>query len=919
MNIRKNIYTLTDDQLDDLKEGLDGIKTNGAYDQFIVRHHHAMMTATMMAGESGGANVRNVAHRGPAFLPWHRYFCRELELALQTIRPNVTLPYWDWAADAANPAAAPLWNTNPAQPIYVGGDGTGPGGVVNTGPFASWTALVEDPAGNLVPRTGGLIRDLGGYTSGDPDFPSADQVDDAVQNMTVYDTSPWRTASTGSFRNRLEGWVQSPGESGSQLHNRVHLWVGGDMGPGTSPNDPVFFLHHSNVDRLWAQWQHAHPASGYLPASGGPPGHNETDLMQHLTTPAATPAGSLDYRRTMGFIYDTDPPLVELPSSTVNFQDVPTLETTWRAAVFHVRAGSTIHLQIVAGSGPSAPYTTTALGTSVTHVPPVDNAPYDKVRVWFAFTGATVPGPAPDGAVQVRCVETDEIFNVTLKANTGPRPTTGVVFSLDKSGSMNAPAGTGGTRMQLLHEAAARCIELIRDGSGAGMVSFDHDAYPGKPLQAFQPATTHRADVLAAVNALSAGGATSIGDGVELARSTLNAGAAGFDGRALVVMTDGLENQPKSLSAVAGSIDSRTFAIGLGTAQQVSTAALTSIANGTGGYLLLTGPLTPSTDSYFLLSKYFQQILVSVTNENIVIDPSGLIGPGDRVRIPFELAEADIDATVVLFVDVPVVQLELETPAGERLAEADLSALGAQLSHGTGMTFCRFGLPLPVGSGAHRGTWHVLLSVDRARLKRELTRLAREQEGEGSKLEVERLQAHGARYCVTVSSWSNVKMNARLTQSSFEPGARLRLDAALTEYGLPLPRRAAVEASLRRPDGMTVVLPLDEEVPGAYGAELVASQEGVWQGSVRARGKTHYGSAFSREQLVSAAVMIGGDRPWQSLPAGEDSLACLIRCLAGDPGWQRWLDEKGIDARRLEKCLAVCPAPQDKDELNRLG
>ena len=87
--------------------------------------------------------------------------------------------------------------------------------------------------------------------------------------------------------------------------------------------------------------------------------------------------------------------------------------------------------------------------------------------------------------MQIRCVETNEVFNVTLAANTVARPTTGVVFCLDKSGSMSLPAGTGRTRMQLLHEAASRCVELIRDGSGAGVVSFDHDAYPGQPLAPF--------------------------------------------------------------------------------------------------------------------------------------------------------------------------------------------------------------------------------------------------------------------------------------------------------------------------------------------------------------------------------------------------------------------------------------------------
>ncbi len=925
MNIRKNIYTLTDDQLQDFKDAMNEIKADGTYDTYITRHHHSMMTATPWGAETPDENVRNVAHRGPAFLPWHRYFCRELELDLQTKKPNVTLPYWSWSADAANPTGAAIWNTNPAQRIYIGGDGTGPGGTVITGPFAGWTALVENAIGNLVPRPGGIIRDLGsnpdfGFGVGVPAFPSALQVDNAIQNTTVYDASPWSRTSTSGFRGRLEGWIPQSGENGSQLHNRVHIWVGGDMGPGTSPNDPVFFLHHCNVDRLWALWQHAHPASAYLPASGGPPGHNLNDVMQQLTTMGATPAGCLDYRRAMGFIYDTDPPLVELPETTVSFQDVPTLETTWRAAVFRVRAGSTIHLEIVAGSGPAAPYSVTALGSSVTHVPPVDNAPYDSVRLWFAFTGTALPGASPNGSVQIRCVETNEIFNVTLTANTVTRPTTGVVFCLDKSGSMNLPAGTGGTRMQLLHEAASRCIELIRDDSGAGMVSFDHDAHPGVPLTAFQAANTHRTDVRNAALALTPGGATSIGDGIELARTTLIAGAAPFQGQALVVLTDGLQNQPKTIEEVAGSIDTRTFAIGLGTAQQVSTDSLLKIANGTDGYLLLTGPLTPDTDSYFLLSKYFQQILVSATNENIVTDPSGFLSFGQVVRIPFQLAECEIDATVVLLVDIPAVRLSLETPSRAVLTEANLAALGAQVTHGTNMTFCRMGLPLPVGTGAHGGIWHAVLKTDEAHLKRELTKLERAvKEGKANTIDLERLRAHGVRYSVTVSSWSNLRMNARLTQTSVKPGATLRLNAILTEYGQPVERRARVDADVQRPDGVTFMVPLNEELPGAFGGEIVGGLEGVWRVRVRARGRTHGGTIFTREQFLSAAVLVGGGETTQMPPAGPGSLECFIHCLTNDPGWEKWLKEHGFDAGRLRECLERCRKPNDPKELDLMG
>ena len=34
----------------------------------------------------------------------------------------------------------------------------------------------------------------------------------------------------------------------------------------TSPNDPVFWLHHCNIDRLWAEWRVQHPTrDAYLP------------------------------------------------------------------------------------------------------------------------------------------------------------------------------------------------------------------------------------------------------------------------------------------------------------------------------------------------------------------------------------------------------------------------------------------------------------------------------------------------------------------------------------------------------------------------------------------------------------------------------------------------------------------------------
>ncbi len=907
MNIRKNIYTLSDSELAAFQAAVNAAKADGSYDDFIRRHHHSMMEATPWQGEAPDPQVRNAAHRGPAFLPWHRYFLREFEQTLQHHNPYVTLPYWDWAADAANPSVAPLWNTGPGR-HYVGGNG-----LITSGPFANWTALVENSSGSLVPRPGGIRRELGVQAAGDnPPFPTAAQVQGALQSFPKYDTEPWDTQSAESFRNRLEGWARIGSESGAQLHNSVHVWIGGDMGPGTSPNDPVFFLHHGNIDRIWAQWQRVPASSGYLPASGGPAGHNLGDQMTNLTSADPTPARSLDYRRSLGYVYDIDPPLVNLPSSVVDFHDVPTLETSWRAVVFQVRSPSPVTFEVVPGSGPSAPYSLTSLGGTVTHTPPVDNAPFDPVRVWFAFTGEASPGAAPEGSVQVRCVETNEAFTITLRGNTVARPTTGVMLCLDRSGSMEEPAGTGLSRIALLKEAASRCVELTRDGSGIGVVSFNEDATPGIDLAPFQSGNSQRADVLGAIGGLTPEGATSIGDGVVLARQKLVSGGGAFDGGAMLVMTDGLENEPRFLDEVMGSIDQRSFAIGLGNAQQVSTEALSKLTNRTNGYLLLTGPLGSDLDSYFRLSKYFQQILISATNENVVTDPAGYIRPGEEVRVPFQLSEGDIDATVVLLVDVPAVRLRVETPEGEVLDEGALEEAGAEVVHGTNMTYVRLGLP-SIG-GAHGGTWQALLGVDGRRFRSALAGLKKKGE-EGAKI-AQMAAERGARYSVTISSWSNVKMSVRLLQKRLEPGTEIAVKATLSEYELPI-ERAKVLAEVTPPDGKPKQIVLDPQGDGEYLGSFSGEYPGAWRIHVVADGVTHAHTPFTREQLLSAGVIEGGGTPTHSRPNNRE-WAETLRCLLGEKGTRETLNRAGLDPDRAIECLERLGKPS-RDQRDAMG
>jgi hypothetical protein len=82
----------------------------------------------------------------------------------------------------------------------------------------------------------------------------------------------------------------------------------------SSPNDPVFWLHHCNIDRLWAEWQAMHPDDeAYLPEEGAPTGQNLNEpMLYNLPGELApwrdrfTPADVLDHR-AMGVRYDTEP------------------------------------------------------------------------------------------------------------------------------------------------------------------------------------------------------------------------------------------------------------------------------------------------------------------------------------------------------------------------------------------------------------------------------------------------------------------------------------------------------------------------------------------------------------------------------------------------------------------------------------
>ncbi|MCW2737197.1 tyrosinase family protein [Nocardioides sp.] len=172
------------------------------------------------------------AHASLFFLPWHRAYLAWFEGTIRALTGDDAwgLPYWDYS-DPDDPDAAFL----PAE--FRASTRTVDGAVVDNTLF--------DPARNDAPipaDDSDLVPALSEsrYVGGVPDV-----------------------GFGGTDRDRRFGDVEST------PHNWVHVDIAGLMeSPATAGQDPIFWLHHANIDRLWEVWL-ALPGSLRLTDPGG--------------------------------------------------------------------------------------------------------------------------------------------------------------------------------------------------------------------------------------------------------------------------------------------------------------------------------------------------------------------------------------------------------------------------------------------------------------------------------------------------------------------------------------------------------------------------------------------------------------------------------------------------------------------------
>jgi len=86
--------------------------------------------------------------------------------------------------------------------------------------------------------------------------------DATSQDMSVLPTCETQITSALQTEKSYFGDDNCFSNSVEQVHDSMHVWIGGDMDDiSTSAFDPIFWMHHTNVDRLWARWQRLNPTS----------------------------------------------------------------------------------------------------------------------------------------------------------------------------------------------------------------------------------------------------------------------------------------------------------------------------------------------------------------------------------------------------------------------------------------------------------------------------------------------------------------------------------------------------------------------------------------------------------------------------------------------------------------------------------
>jgi tyrosinase len=222
------------------------------------------------------------------FLSWHRMYVYWFERILRAAAGEATLalPYWDWS-DPAQRALPAVFRSpaNASNPLYERRRASG----INQG-------FQLAPSDVTVATAFGFLN---------------------------FAARPGSGLSFGGQQAPGPGHFLSPhGQLESQPHDIIHDKLGGPTGlmsdPNTAARDPIFWLHHANIDRLWKRWLDR--GGGRADPTAGPwLSQRFAFVDERGRAVRLSGADILDTVGQLGYRYDDDPP----PVAVLRFAEEP--------------------------------------------------------------------------------------------------------------------------------------------------------------------------------------------------------------------------------------------------------------------------------------------------------------------------------------------------------------------------------------------------------------------------------------------------------------------------------------------------------------------------------------------------------------------------------------------------------------------
>jgi hypothetical protein len=286
-----------------------------------------------------------------------------------------------------------------------------------------------------------------------------------------------------------------------------------------------------------------------------------------------------------------------------------------------------------------------------------------------------------------------------------PPVTRDVMLVVDRSGSMSSDDGTGRTKIEAARDAVSLFVQLVKAGTGnrVGLVSFSTSASSPADF-AIAPVTDPNKNALVGgppfsggvTGGLAPGGMTSIGDGLAKARDQFP--SPGSNPRAILLLTDGLQNTNPMIADVDSSLNGITVhAIGLGSESNLNGALLTQLTAAHDG-------LYTRASSGLSLEKFFSSAFGNIFESGVLFDPEfdlpANASPGTPVSFPI-FGEEEVTAIAGWDRDDASLLLEVTTPGGNTITEGSPGMVSAS---GRTWTFLRFKLPY---GGERNGSWTV--------------------------------------------------------------------------------------------------------------------------------------------------------------------------------------------------------------------